>query len=625
VEREQVGPDVIITATPPPGSGYDIRQPDGPNGPIYIYITVTFNAGDHGTFAGPVDYVELEVRRGTELAAADVPTPIANSEGRPFADAWTPSNPVGHEVVAEITFTATYGAEIHVSGEYGDDGEIEVTVNLPPGDYDVTVEDDTIIIVIPDEDEDDVTVTFPPGWNVEKEQDGPDVIITVTPPPGYELEQIPEDPADPEGPQIIVIYITVTFDAGNHGTFAGSVDYTELRVRRETVIAAGQVPTPIPNSTGRLFTGWAPSNPVGHTVVAAITFIALYEGDIHINGEYGDDGEIDVTVNLPPGDYDVTVEDDRIIVVIPDADEDDITVTFPPGWTYETEQDGDDVIVTIVPPPNSGYELEQQPDGTIVIYVPVRFESGAHGNFAPGTSRDLRVRRGTVLTAANVPVVVANSDANVFSSWTPSEPVGHTALRAITFVAQWVDGHPGYRLIRIYYYVYGEDGELERDTMNNAAGRSYLAPVGSTFSTSNVLDRNNLNSDNVYVFVGWNVYVNGVLRMNYISDIDVTELRTSFTVPSSNEVPAPLAAELLLEIEALNVDNVVGGTIQLIAVWELYEAEEETTPPKRLPQTGIENGTLLWASLLIAVLMLGLGAIVLLKKRNDIFDNVDKR
>ncbi|MCL2828391.1 MAG: InlB B-repeat-containing protein [Oscillospiraceae bacterium] len=67
-----------------------------------VMRTVTFAPGANGTLAGTLT---IEVAHGTELTAAQVPTVTANT-GWEFTE-WS-SNPVGHAVVANITFTAQY-------------------------------------------------------------------------------------------------------------------------------------------------------------------------------------------------------------------------------------------------------------------------------------------------------------------------------------------------------------------------------------------------------------------------------------------------------------------------------------------------------------------------------------
>ena len=185
----------------------------------------------------------------------------------------------------------------------------------------------------------------------------------------------------------------------------------------------------------------------------------------------------------------------------------------------------------------------------------------------------------------------------------------------MTLIAQWeeiVQTPPDYeyRTIRIYYYLEGY-GLLINDTINNAIGREYIRSAGSTFSLAHVVDRNELESDNEYVFNGWHIYVDDVRNNSYISSKNIDQLRGSFRVPAS-----------------LN-DN--AASISLVAVWSIYDAQEcddgengensndnvdnnedTTASPsvndnqKRLPQTGIESSVLLWSAILALVLLIGI-------------------
>lgn len=163
----------------------------------------------------------------------------------------------------------------------------------------------------------------------------------------------------------------------------------------------------------------------------------------------------------------------------------------------------------------------------------------------------------------------------------------------------------GYRNIRIYYYVIGEDGELYRDVQNNPAGRPYIHRINTLFDLAEVgvLDRNTLDSSETYVFAGWIVFVDDVYRLTYLPDMNRNIRLASFMVP----VPQP--------------DTV--GLISLVATWSIYETDggddgnggdgerpEQTPPPpsgdggnQNLPGTGIEsNVVLLWALLGVALL-----------------------
>ena len=75
--------------------------------------------------------------------------------------------------------------------------------------------------------------------------------------------------------------------------------------------------------------------------------------------------------------------------------------------------------------------------------ITVTFVAGANGTLTGTTT--IQVPTGTTLTAANVPTPVANTGFN-FTSWAPSNPVGHTVTGAITFTAQFAQdggGGPG--------------------------------------------------------------------------------------------------------------------------------------------------------------------------------------
>jgi len=400
------GDDVIVTLIPP--EGYYPEIGPGPDYPILIYHDVTFNSGAHGTFAGgSVTPITERVRRNTVLVATDVPT-VNYDAGRPFAG-WTPSNPVGHEVVGSITFTAIFDGDIVVDADYNDEGGVDVELNIPDTDYEVTVDDDIIIVRIPDADEDDVSVGRLPGgedggwdYNIRQSEDGDDVIVELIPPPGYYIRQ-------PGGPGTdIYVYHNVTFNPGAHGTFAGSTTPITELVRRNTVLVAADVPT-VNYDAGRPFAGWTPSNPVDHEVVGSITFTAIFDGDIIVDADYNDDGGVDVELNIPDEDYEVTVDDDKIIIRIPDADEDDVTVGRLPGgpeggWDFDIDQEDDDVIVTLIPPP--GYYIRQPggPDSEIYIYHVITFyhSYGVRHVCENGVQNPLTVRRGTNLYLAGL-------------------------------------------------------------------------------------------------------------------------------------------------------------------------------------------------------------------------------
>jgi len=268
-EKEQDGNNVVVIITPPPGYFLDEDDDGDGNTVIVIYHNVIFNAGSHGTFAAG-EQTTLRLRRGTMLESSHIPN-VTYTPSRPQTG-WTPRNPVGHEVLATITFTAVFLGPITVEGRYSPDGnEVLVNVNLPSSGYSVDVRNGRIEVTVNNSVEDDINVLLPsPSWRYEKRQDGNNVIVTMIPPAnsGYELERLPDG--------TITIHITVRFNAGRYGAFTGSIQQTTLRVLRGTTLSAAAIPTVTPNNTNRPHTGWTPSNPNNHVVLAAITFTATF-------------------------------------------------------------------------------------------------------------------------------------------------------------------------------------------------------------------------------------------------------------------------------------------------------------------------------------------------------------
>ncbi|MCL2426075.1 MAG: hypothetical protein FWD05_07035 [Oscillospiraceae bacterium] len=266
--------------------------------------------------------------------------------------------------------------------------------------------------------------------------------------------------------------------------------------------------------------------------------------------------------------------------------------------------------------------------GELVIAEPVTFVAQWERNpamwftvtYAPGTQGAFTEQVFTnIFYGTATPAFVGTPQGNTgwtFVGWEPQ--VAATVNANVTYVAQWepiiVETPAEYRNIRIYYYML-ENGILERDTDNNPYGRQYTYRVGDTFDLGNVLDRDDLDGDNDYVFEGWLVHVNGMPHQYYIYGKDTNELHGTFVVPAPAILP-------LMHGFAYSADrNVVGGTISLVAVWSVYEAEEATTDGGQgnqseegvLPRTGIENSALLWIALTVLSLFVGLVTVIKLK------------
>ena len=258
--------------------------------------------------------------------------------------------------------------------------------------------------------------------------------------------------------------------------------------------------------------------------------------------------------------------------------------------------------------------------------------------FSPGTQGTFTEQVFTnILYGTTTPAFVGTPTGNegwIFSGW--SSDVATIVTANTTYVAQWEEivqtiPEPQYRTIRIYYYLEGY-GCLVNDTVNNAIGREYVRRVGSTFCLEHVVDRNELNSDNDYVFEGWRVYLGDVFQPTYL-DMNVRQLHGSF------DVPEVISKNVLSLCEyALTLSYVpVGETIKLVAVWSIYEALKDgngdsyhndddnngATPPtdgsnqRKLPATGVESNVVTRVTLLVFTLIVGICTVAKVRNISD--------
>jgi len=239
-----------------------------------VQRTVTFLPGEQGTFLvdeEEVAYIEETVDHGTVLAAADVPAPVAE-EGWRFVG-WTPSDPVGHEVEEDITFTAQWE-------------QIEHTVYFRRYPFNTQPNPEiTTISVIHGETIGATDIPANPtregwifeGWHRQNETEAFDF-------------DTPVEGTFTLYAQWARITHVVTFAPGTNGTLTGDLT---VPVEHGAPIPATRVPTPVPDAGWR-FTGWTPSL-VGHTVEGPITFTAQWE-------------QITLTLATTPATTPVTVE-----------------------------------------------------------------------------------------------------------------------------------------------------------------------------------------------------------------------------------------------------------------------------------------------------------------------------
>jgi len=191
----------------------------------------------------------------------------------------------------------------------------------------------------------------------------------------------------------------------------------------------------------------------------------------------------------------------------------------------------------------------------------------------------------------------------------------------------------------------------DNDNFTNVGARQYLRPEGYVFNLQNVVDRNILPGNNVYVFEGWRVFVGATYSPTYLVGFNANVLHGTFTVP---HVSVGLWESFTTFI-GLN-SELVGEAITLQAVWSLYEAGDDNggnqgggtggqggaggqggtgtgtggtgTGTGTLPKTGVENSnTLLFVAILLLALLVGTGAVVAIKEKSnkDILKNASER
>ena len=271
--------------------------------------------------------------------------------------------------------------------------------------------------------------------------------------------------------------------------------------------------------------------------------------------------------------------------------------------------------VTVAPPLTTTSTTQVQEDGTYLSGI---------WTFTGWTTTDAIVTGNAFTMPANE--VVFTGDWTFTATVTENEPDDGVRLREINIT---------YSLLN--------DGN-----MVNVGTRQYTHPEGYRFNFSNVLDRNTLPGENVYVFEGWRVFVGGIYSPNYLADLNVNNLRGTFTVPHVN-------VDLYESFTTFtNLNETVGAQITLHAVWSLYEADDNCGvecdccdcdngvacdcdrdcdcdnaagtgggasgaggDSKRLPQTNVESNVQLFAGLLLLVLMIGTAVIIELNSRRN--------
>lgn len=221
-------------------------------------INITFNLGD-GTVVDPsgaaVSTVVKAYAANQVIASSDVPVPTP-AAGKTFVG-WAPADPANHTVVAPKTFTAVYNTSTAPAGQ----SEIKFYV----GNGTIT--------------SGNATLYKPNGATIAASE-----VPTVTAPAGYKFNGWDVDPVSSgyivNGNKTFVAQYRalnnyqVTFVLGQGIHVSGSPALVQT-IQEDHVIQANEVPG-VQAPAAANFTGWSPSNPVGHKVVGNITFTATF-------------------------------------------------------------------------------------------------------------------------------------------------------------------------------------------------------------------------------------------------------------------------------------------------------------------------------------------------------------
>ena len=450
---------VDVTVTYPDGSQDDtsvsvtvldkvIDQTKTPTNPTPAgYVRVTFNAGDHGSFAAGAGTI-FDVKIGTALA--DVPVPTAQAANGYVVAGWNPALPA--TVQAAGTYTAQYKAAQTDADKYNaTGGDLVKPYGEPTTEADVIGKVTTTypkdaakkpVITVDNKAQlptgqkaghatINVTVTYPDG-----SKDKTTVSVTV-------LDKVIDQTKTPNNPTPAG-YVRVTFNAGAHGNFAAGTS-TIFDVKSGTAIADVPVPT-AQAANGYVVAGWNPALPA--TVKAAGTYTAQYKAaqtdadkytatSDKLVKPYGEPTtEADVIAKVKTDYPGTATKQPTITVDHPDTLPDGktaghawipVTVTYPDG-----SQDKLNVDLTVLDKVIDQTKTPNNP--TPAGYVRVTFQAGAHGSLAAGAGTVFDVKIGTAIADVPVPAAVADKGYKA-AGWNPALPT--TVQAAGNYTAQF--------------------------------------------------------------------------------------------------------------------------------------------------------------------------------------------
>ncbi len=375
---------------------YDNKHPDNTNSSSSddsseesktTYYDVNFVAGANGDLTGGTS---VSVESGTSFDSITVPTPVAK-KGYKFSG-WTPSFP--NTVTSNLTFTALFEKDASlwhtVTFVSGDNGSISGTTVFTEILNGTSFAD---AVTVP-EYQANAGYSFA-GWS-------PALPETVTADATYTATFTVDDTQ----------YATVTFIAGNYGSFEDGSSTKSFTILKGTSWSEIDVPECVANA-GFSFGSWSPEFP--ETVTESATYTASFDYD---STQYAQ-------VTFVAG-ANGTISGTNSFVVLKGTDWSEITVpsyTANAGYKFSSwspefpETVDEDATYTA----NFVYDESQ--------YATVTFVAGSNG--AISGNAEYTVLKGTAWSEITVPTTTAN-DGYRFKGWNNTFPTTVTASASFT-------------------------------------------------------------------------------------------------------------------------------------------------------------------------------------------------
>ena len=292
-------------------------------------------------------------------------------------------------VVEDIRFSthmiAHFVCEVLI--DVDSDGNVVVSGN---DDYELDEDGDDIVITFPEgTNPDDIEVNLPgTDWDYEiiVDEETGEVVVTIT---------RPDEESVDEG-------ITIEVNPDGSVDVDGADDYEFDEDGDDIVITFPEGTNPDDIEVNLPGTDWDYEIIVDEETGDVVVTITRpdeepidNEDDPFVGIEVDEDGNVDVNVNMPDVDEDdieIEVDEDgRIVITIPDTelDEEDIDFDIPEDWDRDVSVDEDgNTVITLTPPP--GYVVDEEEDGNLIL-VPDSDEEPINGGIVINVSPDREV------------------------------------------------------------------------------------------------------------------------------------------------------------------------------------------------------------------------------------------